>query len=468
MITNNKKKRQLLVAVLLVLGLVSITMGVTFAFFNYTRTGTGNVLAVGRINFNTSQGTSFNLSNVFPVKSTELENNSNVGSVTLTVTGDTTYDDGIEYLISADSVVNTVNSKKVPIGIRVTANNLGTSDNNYFGNRGGNTSIYKILAEDTINSDDRLVVGYITKGASGINGSVTVKAFIDADKIAITDTPGENIEWQRGREVFSTEEWNSLSSSGVSFKLKVEANEGIWLKDQIKYNANGGSVSPSYKEIENNITTYGALAVPTPPEGYEFDGWYTDPVNGTLVEASTVYVSGTSATTLYAHYNAVIPTISSCPGCKYLYYTSEETGLYTTWNTSGEQPSVLTTELSDNYLDVVEASGKDYFLGVETNSSNQVTNAYACGIKNDVPFCIEGTPDGANYTDNQTLLQGLDLWNNTCTVETSSTSCGPWDNSGVISADASSNGRVNVGLSHNIRIGMYHCMVNIAGFFGCY
>ena len=120
---NNKK---LLVSILTVIGLLSITLGVTVAFFNYTRTGGANVLAVGKIYFNSTQGTSINLANVFPVKSTELENNPNVGSVTLTITGDTTFDEGLEYLISADQVVNTVSGKQVPIGTSVTVNNLGT------------------------------------------------------------------------------------------------------------------------------------------------------------------------------------------------------------------------------------------------------------------------------------------------------------------------------------------------------
>ena len=225
------KNKRLLISILAVIGLISIALGTTVAFFNYTKTGTGNILAVGRINFNSSQGTSINLTNVFPVKREELNDSNEVGSVTLTVTGDTTYDDGIEYLISADNVVNTVNSKEVPIGVVVTANNLGTSDDSYFTNRGGNSSIYKILSKDTIKEDGELVVGYITKGATGVNGTVTIKAFIDGDRVVITDTPEENSEWQAGREVLSTEEWNSLNTNGLSFKVKVEANQGIWVKE---------------------------------------------------------------------------------------------------------------------------------------------------------------------------------------------------------------------------------------------
>ena len=45
-------KKKLIITLLLVIGLVSITIGVTFAFFNYTRTGSENTLSVGRIYFN--------------------------------------------------------------------------------------------------------------------------------------------------------------------------------------------------------------------------------------------------------------------------------------------------------------------------------------------------------------------------------------------------------------------------------
>ena len=266
------KKRNFIVTLILLLGLVGITLGVSVAFFNYTRTGNENILAVGKINFNSLQGTSINLTNVFPVKSTDLENNDNVDSVTVTITGDTTYDKGIEYLISADNVINTVNSKKVPIGIRVTANNLGTSDEEYFKNRGGSTSIYQVLSDDTIKEDGKLFVGYITKGNTGINGTVTIKAFIDGERIAISDTydgnetdnMGTTNSWVNGRTVLTTSEWNSLNSNGLSFKIKVEANEGVWVENSLraeelvrnkileKINAQTNACNPIW--VDNNNT----------------------------------------------------------------------------------------------------------------------------------------------------------------------------------------------------------------------
>jgi hypothetical protein len=261
---ESMKNKKMIVTLLLVIGLVSITLGVSVAFFNYTRTGSENVLAVGRIYFASNQGTSINLTNVFPVKSEELgTDTNNHASVTLTVTGDTTYDEGIEYLVSAVDVSNTTNNKQVPIGVSVSVNNIGTSDDSYFTNRGGNTSIYKILSEDTIKENGELVVGYITKGATGVNGSITVTAYIDADRIAISDTydgtesdnNGTTTDWVDERTVLTTTEWNSFNSTGLSFKVKVEANEGIWVKEPLKLSqviagkASTASYIASYDDI---------------------------------------------------------------------------------------------------------------------------------------------------------------------------------------------------------------------------
>ena len=163
-----------------------------------------------------------------------------------------------------------------------------------------------------------------------------------------------------------------------------------------------------------------------------------------------------------------IPTIESCPGCVYTYTTDK---LYTTWNSRSVTPSEITTGYSNNYEDIINSSGKNYFLGVKLNNNNEVTNAYACGVKDDEPFCIEGTSDGSKYTANQTLLQGANLYNNSCTLYPDSETgydydyleCGPWDNSGSLSADAYSYGDVKSGVG-----GGYQCEVRPDGYFGCF
>ena len=307
------KSRKQMYLVIGAFALVLMLGTVTYAFFNYTRTGSANTIRTGRIAFNSQQGTVINLTNVFPVDVTNgIPSNSNVGSVTINVTGDTTYGEGIEYLVSAVNVQNTIgsgaNAKTLPISIDVsvssnTENNpattLGNADSDYFTNRGAsaNTSIYKVLAGETISNNDQLLVGYIKSGATGVDGNIVIRAYLDASKIAISDTypeqtvhtvkttgysssncetvltgvtnvstycataanlqdaidegnlsseqitllvnagiveeytDGTTSTWVGDRTVFTTTEWNSLQTNGVSFQVKVESNEGIWVTD---------------------------------------------------------------------------------------------------------------------------------------------------------------------------------------------------------------------------------------------
>ena len=70
-----KSKKQSLI-VIGVFTLVMLLGTVTYAFFNYTRTGTANIIKTGRIYFNTTQSSgnseAINLTNVFPITRSEL------------------------------------------------------------------------------------------------------------------------------------------------------------------------------------------------------------------------------------------------------------------------------------------------------------------------------------------------------------------------------------------------------------
>ncbi len=394
--------------------LVLLVGGTAYAFFNYTRTGSANTLRTGRIYFSTEQtnNNTITLNNIFPMtKEQALADTSTNGTLVVTFTGDTTYTEGIEYLLTIDSVTRTAN---VPISlimdVNVTENSVAVAENtNYYTAREAkNTSMYKAEGEDiVINSTNHkiitdletgkyLLAGYIKSGQYGVRGTVTIKAFIDADNILITDTPNDQSgnpptgstdgTITTGKTVISTADWNALQTNGISFKVRGEANPGIW--------------------------------VPAPAQG----------------------------------------TIESCPGCKFIYST---TAMYTTWNDQIQTPTQITSGLYDSYDELIATTGKNYFLGVKLNNNNEVTNAYACGIKDGIPFCIEGTSDGSKYTANQTLINGANLWNNTCTVESNYTSCGPWDNASV-SAYADSDDYVDAG------VGTYGiCSVTPYGDFRC-
>ena len=216
-----------------VIGLVLILTGVTYSFFNYTKTGLANNFSVGDIYFNTSQNGNINLTNVFPITSNELSTDiGNHDSVTISITGSTDYGKGIEYLVTIDQVSNKINGKRIPMTFNAEVTGVGTTSNDYYNSRGGSSSLYKLYDYGKIKNGNYLLVGYIAPGATGINGSITVTAFVDADRIAITDTPEENASWVDDREVFSTSEWNSFQgNNSLSFKVKVEANEGTWVRD---------------------------------------------------------------------------------------------------------------------------------------------------------------------------------------------------------------------------------------------
>ncbi len=220
-----------------------LTLGsVTYAFFNYTRTGQANTLKTGNISFNSTQDNTISLTNVFPTSSTNL-NSTNSDTVTINITGDTTYSEGIEYKVTLDQVNNTINGKEIPISFNVTASNLGTKDSSYYTNRGGATPIYNLTETGQVEDGKYILVGYISQGSTGVNGSIDVTAFIDTDRVAISDTVsridngnliyGETTgEWIAGRTVFTTSEWNSFQITPISFKVKVEANEGIWVEEE--------------------------------------------------------------------------------------------------------------------------------------------------------------------------------------------------------------------------------------------
>ncbi len=150
-------------------------------------------------------------------------------------------------------------------------------------------------------------------------------------------------EWLGDRMLVSTDTWNNLNQNAVSFKIKVEANEGIWVSEPGK--------------------------------------------------------------------------LASCPNCKFMVVPDREI-LYMKNNTVNQTPTVITDELTDNYLDLVNEQGKMYFVGLVLDDDNEITNAYSCGMRYDTPFCVEGTSDNTKYAEKKEFLQSEELWNDGCYEQT--------------------------------------------------
>ena len=268
----SKTKTGILIVILV---LIMITLGLSYAFFNYTRTGGANIIKVGQIEFTTSQDNTINLTNVFPVSSDNLDS-TNSSTVTVNITGKTTYSSGIEYRVTLDDVQNAINDKEVPISFIVEANNLGTKSNDYYHDRGSTDNVYNLVESGKASDDQLIMIGYIKSDNVGVNGSIDITAYIDKDDVGISDTVSRidngNLvygetggDWIEGRTIFTTSEWNNAQTNQISFKVKVEAQEGVWVtKPKFNIMANLNSDS-NWTNIRGNVTSVEFSTNPTVP-----------------------------------------------------------------------------------------------------------------------------------------------------------------------------------------------------------
>ena len=100
---NNNQSKQILLSVIGVAILVVAVVGVSFAFFTYSRTGSqNNIITTGQITFVFQDGDSINLTNHFPIATADglaLTGNDNV--CTFSVTGNTTTGSSIAFAVWA-------------------------------------------------------------------------------------------------------------------------------------------------------------------------------------------------------------------------------------------------------------------------------------------------------------------------------------------------------------------------------
>ena len=244
---NRNSSKQVLLSVIGIAILVVAVVGVSFAFFNYTRTGGANTVSTGQIAFTSSQ-TNMAIDNVFPISGTPASDDVNVVTATVTIAGDTTYANGLDYRISAQNVDFTVgtgaNTLDVPVKIDVTATgNLGDVGSDDLA--GGNVTEVKLTSYSgttVLSTGDLFAQGHIAPANptsnyadNRINGTITIKAYLDASQIAITDTlvgdtdgtgNGTTTEWLDGRTRLTTAQWNTLATDALTFNIRVEAVEG--------------------------------------------------------------------------------------------------------------------------------------------------------------------------------------------------------------------------------------------------
>ena len=233
--SNSNSSKQILLSVIGIAILVVAVVGVSFAFFNYTRTGTANTVRTGTISFDTSNSV-ITITNVFPIAKTSVgTDQTNVGVGTVTITGSTNYTNGIDFTVTAEDVSSNIGTTdgKLPLSVAVSKNNLDNVTT--LGSNSGTMTLNSYEDGATIASGSVLASGRIPANAT-VNGTITIKAYIDQAGVAISDTydasnpetdyNGTTTEWVAGRTVLTTTEWNALATNPASFKIKVVANQG--------------------------------------------------------------------------------------------------------------------------------------------------------------------------------------------------------------------------------------------------
>ncbi len=265
---QSNSSKQILLSVIGVAILVVAVVGVSFAFFNYTRTGAQNTVSTGKIKFVSSQTEAINLQNLFPITSEQYATQSasgytgtkDFGEITVTIKGETTYSSGLDFRVTAVDVQNqtTANNSTItlPINVDVTATDTTSTADKVTGDT---ISGYDFLSGSNVLANGSVLAdGHIAATANAANfkpngdrfqATVVIRAYLDGSRIAITDTStnpsdphidsgttngttsgqtGETSNWVNGRTVLTTDQWNALSSSNdnkLSFKVRVESKE---------------------------------------------------------------------------------------------------------------------------------------------------------------------------------------------------------------------------------------------------
>ena len=228
--SNSNSSKQVLLSVIGVAILVVAVIGVSFLFFNYTKTGSPNTIKTGTILFESSQST-IDVSNVFPVAAADVATDTtNVKTAEVTITGNTSYSNGIDFTVKAVGVNKTVwtggSAVNIPLHVSVTQTGLNSVTGLTLGS---------FDKTNQLGNDSLLASGKIPANTE-VDGKILIKVYLSAEEIAISDTYnggntptdglGTPADFGAGKTVLTTDQWNSLNTNALSFKIKVEANEG--------------------------------------------------------------------------------------------------------------------------------------------------------------------------------------------------------------------------------------------------
>ena len=249
---ENKNKKKIILGVIGLLIMVGATFGITYAFFNYTRTGTNNTIETGTILFNYEEGTPLQLSNQFPISEEDLTDDF---KLTFSISGHNTLKEGVTFNIYAmhgDDIENKTWLTDNIIKMKFVAPSDGDGfsiTNNYYAT--GTTPTYSdgktLIATGLIKNTSELTtknyslyvwvdenLAFVSSTTKRVNnlegnpsladatsGTTTATRYMKNNNNASTVTLYPANSDSTGKIIYTT---NEFSNSHYSVRIKIEAN----------------------------------------------------------------------------------------------------------------------------------------------------------------------------------------------------------------------------------------------------
>ena len=249
---EEKKNSKVVLSLIGLLITVGITFGVTYAFFNYTRTGSNNVIETGAVQFNYQEGTPLELSNQFPIGE---ENLTDDYKLTFSVSGHNSLKDGVSfniYAVHGDDVTGKTWLSDNIMKMKFVAPSDGDGfsiTNNYYANATTPTytdgkaliatGLIKNTSELTTKNyslyvwvdEDLAFVSSTTKRANNAegnpsladatSGTTTATRYMKNDNNASTVTLYPANSDSTGKIIYTTKEF---SNAHYSVRIRIDAN----------------------------------------------------------------------------------------------------------------------------------------------------------------------------------------------------------------------------------------------------
>ena len=392
-------------------GIVLITVGLSYAFFSYTKEGIKeNSLTTGEITFIYNEDSnSFTITDALP-KSDSLGLNqfdSQSTRFNFSVVSKTPTTATIDYVVTARSDISEIKASSVKMALTATKTNYTDLVN------GVRPTLENLpaLNSNTVDENYRNIVTNIQTSANEVEkvlfiGTVPANSNYRNDFVFTM--------WLAGEDDLNA---SSLDYSPYEFILKssINGNNPINADSAIENHAlitskeyyslttgrdnyeRVGAVNNTTREVYgisqlNNIVISGNIK--TAEQFYQYNG-------RTFKTTINVYSEGNVS---ISNNNTSTTNNGSCPGegCRYLFTTN-------TYN-YGKNGSVLNaSDTKANYNDVMNESGKNSFLGVVLSDYDhgKILKAYSCGLFQSELFCIEGRTDDSKYVSNKELLYSI-------------------------------------------------------------